>query len=318
MASTCFFGSEKTDLANEQMLKRVARDLGIRTSDIGVAGQKDRRAVTRQYISVPADAEPRVGRMESENLRSFANRATREQAQNGPPARQPVLRFVSAFPILVTSIRCLAACRKTSKKILSEGFPNPFGTQRFGQDGQTAELGFDLLAGRKQPRDLPRQRQRYLVRLALSAAQSTVFNATLESRLADGELRTAFAGDVMQFVGSSGRFLATNADAEQVRIDAGEIVPTGPDVWREDAAARGSRRETRAGNISTIRDRPVPLTPLSKNDSGDSATTHPNTEQTLKSTEETAQSDSVSNFPPALTQPCCSPSFFVSKRRQAE
>ena len=49
-----FLWIEKRDTSSEQMTWRIARTLGLSPAAIGVAGIKDRRAVTRQYISVPA------------------------------------------------------------------------------------------------------------------------------------------------------------------------------------------------------------------------------------------------------------------------
>jgi tRNA pseudouridine13 synthase len=108
------------------------------------------------------------------------------------------------------------------------GFPNYYGEQRFGSDGSTADLGFDLLAGRKTPRDLPAARRRFLLRLALSAAQSALFNQALAERLLGGRLDRVQAGDVMQVVSTGGLFVAEDVEREQQRFAAGETVITGP------------------------------------------------------------------------------------------
>lgn len=51
---------EKRDVAGGDMLRLVGKALGVRDTDIGTAGTKDRRAVTRQWISVPAQAAAAV------------------------------------------------------------------------------------------------------------------------------------------------------------------------------------------------------------------------------------------------------------------
>ena len=63
--------------------------------------------------------------------------------------------------------------------IEKHGFPNYYGEQRFGIEGQTLTLGLDLLAGRKSPRDIPFQKRKFLLRLALSSVQSDLFNQAL-------------------------------------------------------------------------------------------------------------------------------------------
>jgi tRNA pseudouridine13 synthase len=66
------------------------------------------------------------------------------------------------------------------------------------------------------------------LRLALSAAQSALFNNVLARRLADGLVHTALPGDAMQVVASGGVFVSTDLAADQPRVDCREIVPTGP------------------------------------------------------------------------------------------
>src|SRR5205814_2114842 len=48
-----FLHVEKRALTTEQMAQAIARALGVPRAEVGVAGQKDRQAVTRQWISVP-------------------------------------------------------------------------------------------------------------------------------------------------------------------------------------------------------------------------------------------------------------------------
>ncbi|MGH7128611.1 MAG: tRNA pseudouridine(13) synthase TruD, partial [Planctomycetaceae bacterium] len=78
------------------------------------------------------------------------------------------------------------------------------------------------------PRDLPASRRRFLLRLALSAAQSALFNRALAARIEDGLIECVLAGDVMQVVASGGLFLADDVPREQERFDRGETITTGP------------------------------------------------------------------------------------------
>src|SRR5215470_19177558 len=48
---------EKRDMGAEYFVRQVARRLGIGPGDVGTAGLKDRRAVTRQWVSVPGHIE---------------------------------------------------------------------------------------------------------------------------------------------------------------------------------------------------------------------------------------------------------------------
>ena len=47
---------EKRDIAAEALIKHLAQALKVSSRDIGAAGMKDRRAITRQWVSVPVAA----------------------------------------------------------------------------------------------------------------------------------------------------------------------------------------------------------------------------------------------------------------------
>src|SRR5690242_15851465 len=49
---------EKRGLTTPQAVTAIARALRVRDRDIGVAGMKDRHAVTRQWISLPPPVTP--------------------------------------------------------------------------------------------------------------------------------------------------------------------------------------------------------------------------------------------------------------------
>jgi tRNA pseudouridine13 synthase len=64
--------------------------------------------------------------------------------------------------------------------------------------------------------------------LTLSAGQSALFNLYLATRAERGLCRTALAGDILQKRGSGGMFECEDPAADQARLDAGELVITGP------------------------------------------------------------------------------------------
>src|SRR4030081_977745 len=55
---------EKRDMGAEYFMRQVARRLDIPVGEVGTAGMKDRRAVTRQMVSVPVQVEDRVAQVE--------------------------------------------------------------------------------------------------------------------------------------------------------------------------------------------------------------------------------------------------------------
>lgn len=219
---------EKRDLSAEQLIKHVARTTGVAPQDIGSAGMKDRRAVTRQWLSIPAKAEAQVDAVVSDIVQVL------ERRRHGNKLRTGHLQG-NLFSILVRepepgSSQLAAAVPQLQtvlERITRWGFTNYYGDQRFGRDGETLQLGLDLISGRSTPKVIPYARRRFLLKLALSSVQSHLFNLALAARVTDGLATTVMAGDVME-VASGGLFVAEDATAEQQRFDSGDTMLTGP------------------------------------------------------------------------------------------
>lgn len=220
-----FLWIEKRDVSADNLLRHTSAALGISRDDVGSAGLKDRRALTRQYVSVPGACEDRIESINAAGIQVLRS------ARHGNKLRTGHLRG-NCFEIVLREIDRRTDCQSVLQSIAAEirahGFPNYYGEQRFGNDGETLSLGLDLLTGRKKPRDVPHRQRRFLLRLALSSVQSALFNEVLAKRLAGGTLHTVLPGDVMQVRESGGLFVADDVPTEQSRFDAGEIVPTGP------------------------------------------------------------------------------------------
>ena len=218
-----FLWIEKRDTSAEQLTRHCAQVLGVKPSEIGVAGLKDRQAVTRQYISVPIRSAPETARLETEQIRVLEATPHRNKLRTGHTRG-------NRFSILVRDVchDALGRAQAVAEQIQIAGFPNYFGSQRFGVNGETAMMGFELLRGTMQPTTLRPNRQKFLLRLALSAAQSALFNHFLVRRISEGLLHRVLRGDVMQVVESGGCFVADDLDAEQPRYDVRQTVVTGP------------------------------------------------------------------------------------------
>jgi len=218
-----FLWIEKKDVAANDLVKHVSRTLRCSPGDIGVAGLKDRRAVTRQWLSVPAKLAEAVPQIDTDAIRVL------KSARHGNKLRTGHLRG-NRFTILIRDVGEQAAERAAAivDRVQKLGFPNYYGAQRFGHGGETLQLGLDLLTGRKKSRDIPGAQRRFLLRLSLSAVQSDLFNRALANRLTDGLLNKVLQGDVMEVVASGGKFIAEDVAAEQPRYDAGETAVTGP------------------------------------------------------------------------------------------
>src|SRR5439155_22682146 len=90
-----------------------------------------------------------------------------------------------------------------------------------------------------------------LRKLALSAAQSGLFNKYLGRRLTDGLLRRVIAGDVLAKWPFGGMFVAEDVAREQARFDARETVTAGPMFGRKMFAAGA---EAAGGEADVLRE----------------------------------------------------------------
>lgn len=232
---------EKRGMGADYFTRQVARRLGLAPGDVGSAGLKDRHAVTRQMLSVPARAEARLGELEGDGIRLL--RVSRHSNKLRPGhlrgnrfrvlIRQPSPDAVTFLPALVEALR-------------RGGMPNFYGPQRFGRGGDTLRLGLELVtASKNQPRSIPRRLSLFLRKLALSAVQSALFNHYLAERMRDGLLHRVLVGDVMLKRPFGGLFVVTDVAAEQIRFDARETVHSGPVFGRKmfPAAGDAARRE---------------------------------------------------------------------------
>lgn len=228
-----FLWVEKTDLGAEYFVRQVARRLGLPNGDVGTAGLKDRRAITRQWVSVPVSAETALPQLDGNGIRVLnVSRHTNKL--------KPGHLRGNRFRILARDAHD-SDVEPILDRIRTDGLPNFYGPQRLGRDGETAALGMAFLKG-----EARKVRSPFLRKLALSAAQSLLFNDYLARRMSDGLLRTVLAGDVMAKWPAGGMFTAEDVAAEQARFDRREIVSAGPMFGRKTFPAKGPAAEREA------------------------------------------------------------------------
>ncbi len=222
---------EKRDMGAEYFTRQVAKRLDIPASEVGTAGLKDRHAVTRQMVSVPANVEARLTQLDGDGIKVL------RVGRHSNKLRAGHLHG-NRFRILVRDPQPAADAARLADSILDRirqyGLPNYYGTQRFGHAGETLHMGLALLRGEKSPMPI---RNPFLKKLALSAGQSALFNHALTQRFKDGLLRRVLPGDVMCKVPFGGMFVAEDVETEQRRFDAREIVTAGPIFGRKTFAA---------------------------------------------------------------------------------
>jgi tRNA pseudouridine13 synthase len=221
---------EKRGLSADWLVNRLAQALGIDQRLIGMAGLKDRHAVTRQWISVPATIADRLSQVRIAGLTILrVSRHTNKLRAGHLRGNRFRIRIRQVHPEAPARLpRLLARLKQT-------GLPNYYGEQRFGKHGDTLRIGYDLLQGKADPR---LEQRRFLRKLALSAVQSLLFNRYLAERFRRGWLHQVIPGDVLHNLQTGGIFLAEGTESEQERFVRREVVPTGPIYGRRMFAAQ--------------------------------------------------------------------------------
>ncbi len=210
-----FLWVEKRDLSTEDVARALARYAGVGNRDVGYAGRKDRRAVARQWFSVPGLAPERA-------LSFLAEGARVLRAHRHPHKLRVGQLAGNRFALCVRGVdpAVIPDVERRFREAARIGFPNRFGRQRYGRDGDNPERARAALAGGRRPRD--RRHLRFLV----SALQAQVFDAALAER--PFALDEVAVGEIAQVRASGGLFLVEDAETESARARRFEISATGP------------------------------------------------------------------------------------------
>ncbi len=236
---------EKRDLSGGFLKRLLSRGLGVSDRDIGMAGLKDRRAITRQWVSVPAAAADKIDTLEDDRFTVLKRRLHGNKLRTGHLKGN---RFV--IRVREPSEDALERARAKLDKLAAHGMCNFYGSQRMGRGGSTLAAGWALAQGETRVANVAMTdetvhrinlRDRQLRRLAASALQSEVFNRVIARRMADGLMGRVLHGDVCRKTDTGGIFVTDDPAREQGRLDRREVDVTGP-MWgpkmrRPDAAA---------------------------------------------------------------------------------
>ena len=208
---------EKRGLSTPALIAVLAGSAGVPDRDIGIAGQKDERARTRQWVSLPGRAFDAQRERVTEALEARAATILEASRHNNKlrtgHLRGNTFTVVLRGPVDVQALQARIA--------LAPQLPNFFGAQRFGHDDRIlrdaerfANRGFRARS----------RREKFWV----SALQSALFNRWLADRIADGTSQAALDGDVLMKTDNGAPFTCTDPVIDTARIQAREVVVAGP------------------------------------------------------------------------------------------
>ena len=236
---------EKRGIPSDVAAKRLARAFDVAPRDVGMAGRKDARGVTRQWMSLPGIDAARALEFEDESLQVLeAGRHGNKLRRGHLKGNRFELRLRDLDPDRDDDVQRVCAA------VSEHGLPNVYGPQRFGARGDNADMGALLLTegrgaharalGAKKPSAISKT----LRTLHVNALQARIFNRVVAARLeGPGGVSGILLGDLAQKTDTGGIFRVEDlADAE--RAQRFEISATGP--------MHGSRMDEPTGEPAAI------------------------------------------------------------------
>lgn len=212
---------QKTDCNTLFVAEKLAQFAQIPTKSVSYAGLKDRHAITEQSfcLHLAGKATPDFSQFKLAGVEILnVNRHQRK------------IRIGSLkgnwFSLLLRDLKPTSALEKRLDNLKTYGFPNYFGEQRFGHQGNNLEQAYRWSRGEIKVKD--RQKRSFY----LSAARSEVFNQLVSARLDQGLIRQVLPNDILQLQGSQSWFIADKQQYDlitlQQRIEQQDLNITAP------------------------------------------------------------------------------------------
>jgi tRNA pseudouridine13 synthase len=205
---------------------QLAELFKVRPRNIGTAGLKDKHAVTTQTFSILVERKDIKAGEALERIEGRLDVKANWAKFHGNKFRAGHL-IGNKFKIVITDLRMSTSkAVERAKRIVDvihrRGFPNYYGTQRMGKNGQNVHEGWEIIQGTKMIKD------RWLSKLMVSAYQSYLCNRYLAERVKRGLFGSALLGDIAKKHDTGGIFWVNNPEIEQARFDAQEFSFTAP------------------------------------------------------------------------------------------
>lgn len=195
----------------------LAKFLKIHAREVSFAGQKDKHAVTEQWLCarVPGKETPDLSQFQLEGCQVL------EYARHKRKLRLGALKG-NQFTLILREVKGRDDVEARLQAIVDGGVPNYFGAQRFGIGGSNLHGALRWAESGAPVRD--RNKRSFW----LSAARSALFNQIVSERLKKTDFNQVVDGDALQLSGRGSWFVATDEELAslQARVDARELMIT--------------------------------------------------------------------------------------------
>ena len=216
----------KRNQTTRDVQTQLAKLFNLRPRNIGTAGLKDKHAVTTQTFSILVERNDVEAGEAMERIEDRLDVKVNWAKFHGNKFRAGHL-IGNKFKIVITDLRmptsrAVERITRIADVIHRKGFPNYYGTQRMGKNGQNVHEGWEIIQGIRKIND------RWLSKLMVSAYQSYLCNRYLAERVRRGLFGSALLGDIAKKHDTGGIFWVNNPEIEQARFDAHEFSFTAP------------------------------------------------------------------------------------------
>lgn len=195
----------------------LAKFLKIHVREVSFAGQKDKHAVTEQWLCarVPGKEMPDLSAFQLEGCKVL------EYARHKRKLRLGALKG-NAFTLVLREVSHRDEVESRLQAINTGGVPNYFGAQRFGIGGSNLQGALRWAQSDAPVRD--RNKRSFW----LSAARSALFNQIVSERLKKTDFNQVVDGDALQLAGRGSWFVATQEELAELqrRVDEKELMVT--------------------------------------------------------------------------------------------
>lgn len=213
---------EKRDANTGWVGAQLARAADCAVRDVGWSGHKDRRAVARQWFSLPWSPTATTDSLAAVAGEGYRVIAVHRHGRKLRPGSHRANRFSIRIRDAVADRDALSARLDC---IASAGVPNYFGPQRYGREGANLARAHEWARGGPAPRDRTQRA------FALSTARSELFNRVVAERVRRGDWNRLLPGEAVMLDGRRSWFVAEAVDeALESRCAAMDLHPTGP-LW---------------------------------------------------------------------------------------
>lgn len=239
-----FVQIRKEGMTTPDAVKAVARAAGIRERDVGVAGMKDKQAITSQWMSFLS-----VGSTPPDAWELPAPLTLLAATRHRNKLRTGHLRG-NGFRVRIYGVASVSQSDLDARveAMTERGVPNYYGAQRYGYGLKNLEKAWHWLNQQKQGK---RAASRFAAKWMPSVIQAELFNRYVALRLPLG-LERLLLGEVVRLSGSSRHFEVTDPEAEAPRLQSRDIVLSGPIVGPKMRSASGEARELEVQAMNSL------------------------------------------------------------------